>query len=649
MNSQLRFEKREIKRGKTGAVSSVPDLIGGLILQNELDFDLEEEDEIYEAYGRAVNSYPYCQRNTYSRELEMQSMKVAVLENDFLRAEFLPELGGRLWVLWDKRREKNLLYTNDVIRYSNLAVRNAWFSGGVEWNAGVIGHTPFTTEPLFTATLTRKTGVPVLRMYEYERVRQVTYQMDFWLEDTDEFLNARMRIVNFNREVVPMYWWSNIAVPEYKNGRIIVPACKAYTNKHKRVYKVAIPMVDGVDVTRYENTPDSVDYFFEIEKEDPKYIVNIDQDGYGLLQMSTSRLQARKLFSWGHKKASAHWQEWLTENAGPYVEIQAGLSKTQYGCIPMAPHTAWEWLERYGAVNIGQDQLERSFEELRDSFTETLKGRSAYTEMEQVLKETKQMALEPAKLRLTGSGYGALKSYEQRMSGKKEISTHLDFGMVFGGQKIWADFLKTGVLEKPDAMSAPPDFMVDEVYFQMLKESIKKGSNHHWYALYQLALFYFQKGKYKKAELAFEQANLMEESPWVYHGLASLYTVTEQKKQAVRAAVHGLELRNTDLSFVKATFRILLLNDGYAELIGQYGKLPEENQEESRIVYDYIIALAETGKAQQAYELLCRDGGLEVDDIREGETIGDIWKKLHKEIYGGDAAVPYAFDFTTAG
>ena len=308
-----------------------------------------------------------------------------------------------------------------------------------------------------------------------------------------------------------------------------------------------------------------------------------------------------------------------------------------------------KWLERYGAVNIGQDQLERSFEELRDSFTETLKGRSAYTEMEQVLKETKQMALEPAKLRLTGSGYGALKSYEQRMSGKKEISTHLDFGMVFGGQKIWADFLKTGVLEKPDAMSAPPDFMVDEVYFQMLKESIKKGSNHHWYALYQLALFYFQKGKYKKAELAFEQANLMEKSPWVYHGLASLYTVTEQKKQAVRAAVHGLEMRNTDLSFVKETFRILLLNGGYAELIGQYGKLPEENQEESRIVYDYIIALAETGKAQQAYELLCRDGGLAVDDIREGETIGDIWKKLHKEIYGGDAAVPYAFDFTTAG
>ena len=51
MSTQLRFEEREMKRGKTGEVTSVPDLIGGLILQNELRFDLDESDEIYEAYG----------------------------------------------------------------------------------------------------------------------------------------------------------------------------------------------------------------------------------------------------------------------------------------------------------------------------------------------------------------------------------------------------------------------------------------------------------------------------------------------------------------------------------------------------------------------------------------------------------------------
>ena len=53
-------------------------------------------------------------------------------------------------------------------------------------------------------------------------------------------------------------------------------------------------------------------------------------------------------------KVLDRWQHFLTEDAGPYIEIQAGLGKTQYGCLPMAPHTAWEWLEQYGPVQLPQ-------------------------------------------------------------------------------------------------------------------------------------------------------------------------------------------------------------------------------------------------------------------------------------------------------
>ena len=142
------------------------------------------------------------------------------MENDHLKAVFLPEYGGRLWELWDKNTGKILLYTNDVLRFSNLAIRNAWFSGGVEWNISLIGHTPFTTEPLYTAVTKTEAGAPVLRFYEYERIRKVPYQMDFWLEEEDRFLNCRMRIVNESDQVVPMYWWSNIAVLNMKGDML---------------------------------------------------------------------------------------------------------------------------------------------------------------------------------------------------------------------------------------------------------------------------------------------------------------------------------------------------------------------------------------------------------------------------------------------
>ena len=49
-------------------------------------------------YGWRETSYPYTQQNLYAEETE-QEITVAVLENEYLYAEFLPTLGGRLWKL----------------------------------------------------------------------------------------------------------------------------------------------------------------------------------------------------------------------------------------------------------------------------------------------------------------------------------------------------------------------------------------------------------------------------------------------------------------------------------------------------------------------------------------------------------------------
>lgn len=430
--SELRFEKIKIIGSELGEESCVPDLLGEHILQNSLKFRLDEKDEIYEGYGRRKNAYPYRQYNNYTREVKERVCEAAVLENRFLKAVFLPEYGGRLWELWDKKTEKNLLYTNDVIRFSNLAVRNAWFSGGVEWNIGVIGHTPYTTDPLYTAVTKTESGAPVLRMYEYERIRKVPYQMDFWLDEEDCFLNCRMRIVNESEDVIPMYWWSNIAVPEYEGGHIVVPAKQAFTNRDNEVFKVDIPVVEGIDITDYKKIPKSVDYFFDLEKEKPKYIANLDKNGYGLLHRSTGRLRSRKLFSWGNQQASDHWQEFLTESAGRYIEIQAGLAKTQYGCIPMAPHTAWEWIEQYGPVKI--DESKADFSKMEEQLTGLLVSQKAPKKLEDLLEETEQMAKTKAELLIKGSSYGALKQHGN-------LAEHLEYVLEKDTLKKWKNFI----------------------------------------------------------------------------------------------------------------------------------------------------------------------------------------------------------------
>lgn len=646
MKPEIRFEKQELWMAELGEETSVPDLTGGLVLQNNLEFYLDEDDEIFEGYGTRKNSYPYRQRQCYNRELERRAVETVVLENDHLKAVFLPGLGGRLWSLTDKKRNKNLLYTNDVIQFGNLAVRNAWFSGGVEWNLGVIGHSPFTTEQLFTATLENEAGCPVLRMYEYERIRQVTYQMDFWLEENDRFLNCRMRIVNTGGEVVPMYWWSNMAVPEHKQGRIIVPAERAYTYRDGGIYKVDIPVVEGVDISRYAGIPVAADYFFEIPGKEPKYIVHVDEKGYGLLHMSTSRLQSRKLFSWGNRAGGDHWQEFLTKDAGRYLEIQAGLGKTQYGCLPMAPHTAWEWLERYGAVQLEEEDVSLPYGTLREKVTDRVKGNVSYGEMEAVLAHSKSMAKSTARVKTAGSGYGALKNLERAYVGDNPISLNLDFGTWVDTLKNWAEFLEHSRLPEPDVTDRPEAFMVDEVFFRLLQEAVDGEERGNWYVQYHLGLFYLLKEDYRMAESAFTQSLECRNNPWACHGLAAAALGLKEESAAVEAMGMGIRMRREDLSYLKEGFRILALGHGFAEILELYQQLSPEMQANDRLTFFYAMSLYETGRVQEAYDLLMKDGGMVLSDIREGErALGELWQEMHRSLTGKDGEVPYVFDF----
>ena len=625
MKPTLTFEKMAILCGEAGSASSLPDLGGLKILQNQLTFHLGEAEEIYEGYGTLPSAYPYRQYNTYSRTLKSTDVHTAVLENDYIKAVFLPDFGGRLWSLTDKTTGKNLLYTNDVIRFSNLSTRNAWFSGGVEWNMGIIGHSPLSNDPLFTASGTTDSGVPFLRMYEYERIREAEYQMDFWLEEKSRSLNCRMRIVNHTDQVIPMYWWSNMAVPEYPSGQIIVPAATAYTCKNWEVYKVNVPEVDGNNIFHYESIPDQIDYFFDIPYECPKYIANVNKDGYGLLQTSTRRLRARKLFSWGHNEGSDRWQHFLTEDAGPYIEIQAGLGKTQYGCLPMAPHTAWEWLEQYGPVHLPQTTSSQDN-------CQYIEQHVSSEELERLLQTSASFAHQKAAVVSSGSTHGAMRNLEATASPKKKaLSDHLDFGGC--PENEWTHLLTKGSFVTADPDQIPGDFQCAAVYYEQLKKAVKTTDSENWYAYYHLGLMHWFHGKHKKARKMLERSLALQPSAWAYHGLAVL--TFSDRDQRISYIQKGLALCNFDLSYVKEAFRILLLEEAFSELLDCYNHLPEQIQTERRIHFCYLTALSKTGQYKKGYDLLMREPDYVLDDIREGEdSIGSLYSALYEGVFG---------------
>jgi len=156
---------------------------------------------------------------------------------------FAPEnpLPGRLLSLFHKPSNRELLNRNPVFQPANLAIRNAWFSGGIEWNVGQYGHTFATCSPVFAAAITGADGEPGLRLYEFERCKTLCWQIDFYLPPGSPWLIAHTRIANPNDVETSIYWWSNTAVDERPSdvlveqyGRRRAPRCTRTRSQPQR-------------------------------------------------------------------------------------------------------------------------------------------------------------------------------------------------------------------------------------------------------------------------------------------------------------------------------------------------------------------------------------------------------------------------------
>jgi hypothetical protein len=94
--------------------------------------------------SRYARLYPYHSFDGYSTTSEPRQWNVVRLENDFIEVCVLPEAGGKAWGAVVKETGHEFIYRNEVMKFRNIALRGPWTSGGIEFNFGVIGHTPST-------------------------------------------------------------------------------------------------------------------------------------------------------------------------------------------------------------------------------------------------------------------------------------------------------------------------------------------------------------------------------------------------------------------------------------------------------------------------------------------------------------------------
>ena len=646
--STLRIESWPMPAADLGPENPLPPLRSGRDLHASIDVGPDIPAEMVQnmRYGHVPNILPYTMQDGYTRQRQRRDFRVAVLENETLRAAFFLELGGRLWSLVHKPSGRELLDANPVFQPANLALRNAWFSGGVEWNIGTTGHWPLTCSPLFAARVERPDGTPVLRLYEWERIRQVPFQIDACLPDGSPVLFVRVRIANPHEGQIPMYWWSNIAVPESTDTRVIVPAHSAYRFGYKRSGLRLIPMpgFEGTDPTYPTHIDHSADFFFHIPDAQRPWIAALDREGRGLVQTSTPRLKGRKLFLWGMGSGGRKWQEFLSQPGRAYIEIQAGLARTQMEHLPMPAGAGWSWLEAYGLMEADPAAVHgadwsKAWQSVDQALEQLLPRPALDAEYERGAGWADRP---PVELFQRGSGWGALELLRREAAGEPPFcSAGLDFDVqsLTAGQAPWIGLLRDGAMPAAGPDTEPPGYMVQAAWRTLLEEAVQGGRGAHWLSWLHLGVMRHYAGDREGARDAWQRSLQQANTPWALRNLAVLAQEDGQLDDAAGLYVAACRMRPSLLPLATECGRTLLEAGRPGDWLQLLARLPLSVRSAGRI----RLLEAQAALAVDDFEAVQRIFAEKpvVDDMREGEiSLSQLWFDLHERRLSAAENVP---------
>ncbi|MFJ6738593.1 DUF5107 domain-containing protein [Streptomyces sp. NPDC091279] len=595
--------------------------------------------ELGRTYGYAPlrSLLPVRVRDGYDRVRAPRDLPALVIENDRLRATVLPGLGGRLASLLHKPTGRELLYRNPVFQPAAFALNGAWFSGGVEWNIGATGHTTLACAPLHAARVPAPDGGEMLRLWEWERLRDLPFQVDLWLPDHSDFLHVAVRIRNPHETVRAAYWWSNTAVPEGR--RVLAPATEAWhLGPERRLRRVPVPAEPA-------DSPYAADYFYDVPGTRRRWIAALDAEGHGLVQTSTDTLRGRKLFVWGTGSGGRRWQEWLTApGTGGYREIQAGLTRTQLEHVPLAPESEVTWLEAYGPLDADlagePDAVTAAAEARLEAVLPRADVEAAHTAW------TAYADAEPGEILATGSGWGAL---ELRCTGRKTPGTPYPDSTLGPAQEPWLRLLRTGHLPAPHPAGPPGESLVAPHWRELLETAPSTPATE-----YHLGVAQWHAGDRAQAVRSWERALARTPSRWP--ALRALAVADREGGHPERAADRYTEAfddlcreRSDDgedgeawtaatAALGREAIEALLTAGRTAPARAVWDRLDPGTRARGRFRMIEVGLLLAEGRREAARAVF--DEGFEVADLREGaEILGRLWS------HADDGPLPARYDF----
>lgn len=579
---------------------------------------------------------PYRMQDQYHRQRTETVFQSIVLENEHLRATFLPELGGRLVSLIHLPDQRELLSRNPIFQPANLAIRNAWFSGGIEWNIGHYGHTFLTCSPVYAAEIRGLKGEPGLRLYEFERCKGLFWQIDFFLPPHSPVLIAYTRVVNCCLEETPFYWWTNVAVPEKKDVRVLAPGTQViyvdFNGKkpgHGLGHLPHLPTLSS-DASYSTNFTYASEYFFQLENAPLPWEAALDKQGIGFFEASTRRLCYRKMFCWGTHSGGKRWQQFLSLPGHEYLEIQSGVAPTQGHGLRIPGNSTWDWVQIFGQFAGDPAQIHQPDYESAIRYVDSaLSSQFSPASLEEMRLNYAAQANQPArKLIQAASGWGALE-LERRKRNPQELPVPAAFAFPQTSlgveQQKWLDLLDHASFPDPDPADLPGEWMIQREWLALLEKLPQKN----WYSLLHEGVMRIEQLDLAGAVKAWEKSIRLRPSAWAYRNLASAAQLQGKTQTALAYYDQALSLvksnRNLPVGLAIECLQALCSAGRFKEANEVVLSLPEESRQSDRIQILYARISLELGDLNKVEELLQHEYAV----IREGEIeLTDLWADM---------------------
>lgn len=290
------------------------------------------ERRVYQGSSGVV--YPYAVIEKIEDTKADKIYKAVFLENRYLKIMILPELGGRIQMAYDKVKQRHFIYYNQVIKPALVGLTGPWISGGIEFNWPQ-HHRPSTFEPVDYTITANEDGSKTVWANEVERMFRTKGMAGFTIYPDKAYIEIKGRLYNRTPFPQTFLWWANPAVKVNDHYQSVFPPDVHAVFDHGKRDVSSFPIAKGVyykvnyapgtDISRYKNIPVPTSYMAVSSKYNFMGGYEHDSKG-GLLHVADHHIApGKKQWTWGNGAFGRTWDENLTDEDGPYIELMTGV------------------------------------------------------------------------------------------------------------------------------------------------------------------------------------------------------------------------------------------------------------------------------------------------------------------------------------